>query len=595
MLAQPHPGRGRGCLIRRRNLAVRRLAPAFIVLLLAPVLPAASALDQSAGPASARVEQAGSGEWETAVGLEPAPVQQQAPLGLGEGLSLPPVAEPQSGELSLSTAPFSELAAGPLRASGDATSLLEQAGKPQTLATLDGEPAAKTAERGLRLGQGWGVWGLNAATSLGQDLVREAQSKYNWAGWLLILTLCGPEYSGYYPSGYYNGGNGPSLVFTPATIDIVGDGSPAGTNPCGSDLVGGSGLSGNTDGPNGEKLDMWLDGAHDLLEAGHDVAATVGSADVSLDAARGSRTVASPAAPHGERPELAPETPVVALRLRASVAVPAAAVHGLPDQDQREEISLEEAPRGTIDPEARPGVVMAVEGAKLDHALPVPVSGVEAGPSAADDASNRVGASDDAVPAQAALLPPNFVALVAFIVAVLIAPFLHRLYSRDRLLAHALRQELYGMAGTDGGVTASEAARRLCISATTAAYHLRLLQGHGLLSAQPLGNRLVFCVNGSGNAGPRKARALLASPTARRLVEAIGASPDASLRALAARAGVTLSGAYWCINRLEREGLLRTERGPRRISYVLSPDTVAALDPPTVTAPALPPDGGVPA
>ncbi|HVL88538.1 MAG TPA: winged helix-turn-helix transcriptional regulator [Candidatus Thermoplasmatota archaeon] len=154
---------------------------------------------------------------------------------------------------------------------------------------------------------------------------------------------------------------------------------------------------------------------------------------------------------------------------------------------------------------------------------------------------------------------PAILGLVAGLL-VLALPLLHRLLPNEAL-DHRLRQRLYELAQRDEGVTASEAARALAVSATTAGYHLRRLQASGMLAAENVGKRLCFHVPGRPPSA-RRARRLLRDPSARRLLGALREGPAGSLRELAARSGVSLATAHACVGRLASEGLVEVQPRP---------------------------------
>lgn len=190
----------------------------------------------------------------------------------------------------------------------------------------------------------------------------------------------------------------------------------------------------------------------------------------------------------------------------------------------------------------------------------------------------RTGGAD--APAAAGGPAPAWAAGVWFVLALLaLFPFLHRLRSASALLCNEVRKEVYALAAERGGVTPAEVARRLGISDTTASYHLRLLRRHGVLSSHAVGKRILFHPNGSGGSpDERTAEFVLRQATPRRVLLAIAHDPRVPLRELASAAGLTISGVYWYVNRLEAQGLLVTRRSPRRgITYAVSPHALALL------------------
>jgi predicted transcriptional regulator len=148
------------------------------------------------------------------------------------------------------------------------------------------------------------------------------------------------------------------------------------------------------------------------------------------------------------------------------------------------------------------------------------------------------------------------------------------------LLEQDVRSRIFELVLLGEGASTNEIARRAGVAGTTAGYHLRKVRESGLLTPLSVGNRVVFSGNGAGmTAAERKARALLEHAPVRRLVEALIKNPCRSLRELSALCGLTLSGLYYHVNRLELHGLLRTSRDGRRIRYEVSALAVRALEP----------------
>lgn len=171
-----------------------------------------------------------------------------------------------------------------------------------------------------------------------------------------------------------------------------------------------------------------------------------------------------------------------------------------------------------------------------------------------------------------------WLAFLGLATLLLVAPLLHRLRASDTLLRLDLRKRLYDLLETPEGMTAGEAARASGVSRLTARYHLQLLQDHGLVTSQGVGNRVVFHRNGCGaSREQRRAHSALRNPAARALLAAIATDPDRSLRGLARSAHLQLSTAYWHLNRLETLGMLSTRREPRRITFALTPEALEVV------------------
>jgi predicted transcriptional regulator len=181
-------------------------------------------------------------------------------------------------------------------------------------------------------------------------------------------------------------------------------------------------------------------------------------------------------------------------------------------------------------------------------------------------------------------LPEPGIARLSLLVGagILTLALLHRLAARDAVLRNAVRRRAYDLAFLSaGGVTPAAAAQSLGVAPTTASYHLRILEAHGLLVSQPMGRQPVFYVNGRHRgAAERAASRLLGSDERRRLLAAIQAKPSTTLRSLARDAGLSLSAAYWAVGQLEEHGLVAVERRPRGVTFQLSEAARAALEGP---------------
>lgn len=155
---------------------------------------------------------------------------------------------------------------------------------------------------------------------------------------------------------------------------------------------------------------------------------------------------------------------------------------------------------------------------------------------------------------------------------------LHRLRSREKLLSHRVREAVYASLLVGRGLTAGEAGQTVGVSRITARYHLQILENYGFVRSQTVGKKILFYPDGSGpKMREDRVQAVLGRQAAQRLLAVVAKSPSLPLRQLARAAGLTLSATYWYVNCLEREGLLVTQRTPRRIEYVVSPLAAAFL------------------
>lgn len=139
--------------------------------------------------------------------------------------------------------------------------------------------------------------------------------------------------------------------------------------------------------------------------------------------------------------------------------------------------------------------------------------------------------------------------------------------SRNQVLEHRTRDSMMVYVKANPGVGTEEIRKHLGIGWGTAVYHLSALEQSGLLSSiRQGGNRHWF----SAASGPRvdkEAIALLRSPAARRLHEAIQRSPGRTQQELAGELGVTHGAVIFQVRKLEQVGLIRKERDGRFVRY----------------------------
>ncbi|HEV8360400.1 MAG TPA: helix-turn-helix domain-containing protein [Candidatus Thermoplasmatota archaeon] len=147
-----------------------------------------------------------------------------------------------------------------------------------------------------------------------------------------------------------------------------------------------------------------------------------------------------------------------------------------------------------------------------------------------------------------------------------------RFVHRDNVLEHTFRHEMVALVRADPGLHLREIARRLDTTTSNAAYHLRVLQKHGLVRGEHVNGKLVF-VPAAGREEQRRhvAGALLHARTRASIVAELSARPGASQSALATLTHQRQSAVAWHLRQLVAAGLVEEHRGARAFAYRLTP------------------------
>jgi predicted transcriptional regulator len=159
---------------------------------------------------------------------------------------------------------------------------------------------------------------------------------------------------------------------------------------------------------------------------------------------------------------------------------------------------------------------------------------------------------------------------------------------RANLLAHTFRHQVLETVRQQPGIHLREVARRLDLTPNNAAYHLRVLERHGLLRSERLhGKRVYFPA-----AGPEARRKFLAESLLRlasraRVLAAVAATPAPNQTRIAALTGQHQGAVGWHLRLLMEAGLVAEERTSRECRYrltalgsELAPDASAQPAPP---------------
>lgn len=160
---------------------------------------------------------------------------------------------------------------------------------------------------------------------------------------------------------------------------------------------------------------------------------------------------------------------------------------------------------------------------------------------------------------------------------VAVAPLYSRI-SKDAVLAHGSRENIYRLVQEHPGIHAHEVAERLDLAWGTAIHHLRLLEQNGLLTAYRDGRYKRFFVVGDQRLQQKEAVGLLRNDTARRIVQAVAERPGLIQKDVCDALGVSSSLATWHLQRLAEAGLVIAQRRGRVVHYEPGPAWRALRD-----------------
>ncbi|HEV8360399.1 MAG TPA: MarR family transcriptional regulator [Candidatus Thermoplasmatota archaeon] len=139
---------------------------------------------------------------------------------------------------------------------------------------------------------------------------------------------------------------------------------------------------------------------------------------------------------------------------------------------------------------------------------------------------------------------------------------------KDNLLENTFRHQLLALIRASPGLHLREISRRLGTTATNAAYHLRVLEKHGLVRSEHLNGKRVFMPPAGREAHRRDlARSVLHTGTRAAILRAIADRPGSNQSALATRTAQHQGAVCWHLRQLMAAGLVEEERTPRECRY----------------------------
>lgn len=141
------------------------------------------------------------------------------------------------------------------------------------------------------------------------------------------------------------------------------------------------------------------------------------------------------------------------------------------------------------------------------------------------------------------------------------------LYTRllpGEMLDNEQRARVYERIRAQPGAHPSQIAEDLGLGWGTVVYHLARLEEGKLVTCKSYNNRKCYFAIGSAlDAQARTAVAAMGSDPARRIVEAVAASPGITQKDLASAVGISQALASWHVKRLVASGVLLAERAGR--------------------------------
>jgi predicted transcriptional regulator len=142
----------------------------------------------------------------------------------------------------------------------------------------------------------------------------------------------------------------------------------------------------------------------------------------------------------------------------------------------------------------------------------------------------------------------------------------------DNLLEHSFRHGLLRLVRAEPGIHLREVARRMGLTTNNAAYHLRVLEKHGLIRSERWNGKRVYApAVASGARGRMLAHAALQHAGRADVLRAVVEHPGTNQTRLAVLTGQHQGAAGWHLRRLMGAGLVQEERTARECRYRPTP------------------------
>ncbi|MEA3198838.1 MAG: hypothetical protein QOE90_266 [Thermoplasmata archaeon] len=148
-------------------------------------------------------------------------------------------------------------------------------------------------------------------------------------------------------------------------------------------------------------------------------------------------------------------------------------------------------------------------------------------------------------------------AVRAAVDSTVVAPLMGRgpLTARE-IVGSPVRREILRLVRTQPGIAVSELRSRLDAGWGSVHYHLTKLRMAGRIEVRSVGRVSLVYLPGAGQARHAKAVSLLRGPTARRIAEAVLASPGCSIPDLVVTTGESPRVVYYHVKRLAEVGVI---------------------------------------
>ena len=171
-------------------------------------------------------------------------------------------------------------------------------------------------------------------------------------------------------------------------------------------------------------------------------------------------------------------------------------------------------------------------------------------------------------------LPAECLAFVKFLL-----PLRFREISSRNVLEQDARARIYDTIRENPGIHLRGISRRIGIGMGTVRYHVTmLLRTHKITDQKETGSTHFFENSGKYSRQEQRVCHHLRNPTTQKLIREIRENPGAGRSHLAEAAGISGSSVTWYIRRLESDGIVRSVKSGRTVTYTIPDDIQQILD-----------------
>lgn len=162
-------------------------------------------------------------------------------------------------------------------------------------------------------------------------------------------------------------------------------------------------------------------------------------------------------------------------------------------------------------------------------------------------------------------LPAECLAFVKFLL-----PLRFREISSRNVLEQDARARIYDTIRENPGIHLRGISRKVGIGMGTVRYHVTmLLRTHKITDQKESGSTHFFENSGKYSRQEQLVHHHLRNPTTQKLIREIRENPDAGRNHLAQVAGISGSSVTWYIRRLESDGIVRSVKSGRTVTYTI--------------------------